>query len=189
MAKDKDKKKKDAKGKDGERRPPVDPTTLPYRPCVGVMMLNDQGQVFVGRRIGQSDAWQMPQGGIDKGEDALAAGLRELEEEVGVRSVAVLATTKEPLRYDLPPDLSGKVWKGKWRGQEQVWLCVKLTGPESEINLDVDHPEFDAWKWAAIEELPGMIVAFKRAVYEAVVAEFAPVAAGLQNGAADGAAG
>lgn len=182
MAKDKDKKKKDEKGKTGARRPPVDPASLPYRPCVGVMMLNDRGQVFVGRRVGQSDSWQMPQGGVDKGEDVLTAGLRELEEEVGVRSVNVLATTKEPLRYDLPPDLSGKVWKGKWRGQEQMWLCVKLVGPESEINLDVDHPEFDDWKWVDAEETPRLIVEFKRAVYEAVTAEFAPVVASVKAG-------
>lgn len=182
----KDKKKKNGKPK----RPTVDPATLPYRPCVGVMLLNDKGQVFVGRRVGQPDAWQMPQGGVDKGEDALAAGLRELEEEIGVppAAVAVLATTDEPLRYDLPPDLSGKVWKGKWRGQEQTWLCARLTGPESAINLDTAHPEFDAWKWVEAEELPGMIVEFKRAVYEAVVAAFLPVvlkAKGNEGGEAE----
>jgi putative (di)nucleoside polyphosphate hydrolase len=176
------KKKKDKNGTGKKKKMSVDPTTLPYRPCVGVMMLNDQGEVFVARRIGQEDAWQMPQGGIDKGEDALTAGLRELEEEISVRSVAVLAMTDEPLRYDLPPDLSGKVWKGKWRGQEQIWLCVRFQGDEAEINLATAHPEFNAWKWADIEDLPGMIVEFKRPVYEAVVAQFHAVAAQVKSG-------
>lgn len=174
---------KQKKKKSGKlRKLTVDPTALPYRPCVGVMLLNDRGQVFVGRRLGQPDAWQMPQGGIDKGEDALTAGLRELEEEIGVpaAAVTVLAATTEPLRYDLPPDLSSKVWKGKWRGQEQAWLCARLLGPEEKINLATAHPEFDAWKWVEAEELPGMIVEFKRAVYEAVLAEFLPVVATLR---------
>lgn len=174
------KKKKNSSGKNG-RRLMIDPTTLPYRPCVGVMLLNAAGLVFVGRRIGEADAWQMPQGGIDKGEDALTAGLRELEEEIGTAKAEVLAMTSAPLRYDLPPELSSKVWKGKWRGQEQTWICARFTGVETDINLATKHPEFDDWKWVDAETLPDAIVEFKRAVYEAVVAEFRGVIARLRQ--------
>lgn len=177
MAKRPSKQKSGTSGRGGNknRRLPVDPTTLPYRPCVGVMLLNAQGLAFVGRRVGSPDSWQMPQGGIDKGEDVVAAGLRELEEEVGTAKVEVLAVSSQVLRYDLPPNLSGKVWKGKWRGQEQTWVCARLTGTDSDINVRTDHPEFDAWKWVDPETLPEFIVDFKRAVYEAVVAEFRPL--------------
>ena len=156
-------------------------SALLYRPCVGVMLLDARGRVFVGERAGGEGAapvekaWQMPQGGIDPGETPLVAARRELWEETGVRSATLLAEAPDWIRYDLPPELVGKAWKGKWRGQEQRWFAFRLTGPESEIDLDVaghGDPEFTAWRWVAMEELPGLVVPFKRATYEAVVAAF-----------------
>lgn len=149
-------------------------STLPYRPCVGVMLLNDKGQVFVGERIDTPGAWQMPQGGIDPGEEPQEAALRELWEEIGVTSdqVEVLAQTTDWHTYDLPDHLLGKVWKGKYRGQKQLWFVLRLTGPESAINIETDHPEFVQWKWSNAAELVSDIVPFKRDIYEALVAEF-----------------
>lgn len=149
-------------------------STLPYRPCVGVMLLNDKGQVFVGERIDTPGAWQMPQGGIDPGEEPQEAALRELWEEIGVTSdqVEVLARTADWHTYDLPDHLLGKVWKGKYRGQKQLWFVLRLTGPESAINIETDHPEFGQWKWSNAAELVSDIVPFKRDIYEALVAEF-----------------
>jgi putative (di)nucleoside polyphosphate hydrolase len=155
--------------------------TLPYRPCVGVMLLNADGRVFVGARAGGNEAmrlekvWQMPQGGIDAGEDALTAARRELYEETGIRSVQLLAEAPDWITYDLPPDLVGKAWKGKWRGQTQRWFAFRFTGIESEINLDVagsGDPEFLEWRWMAMGELVDMVVPFKRAAYVEVVAAF-----------------
>lgn len=158
---------------------PVDPASLPYRPCVGIMLLNRRGEVFVARRTGSQADWQMPQGGIDKGEDARAAGLRELGEEIGTAEAEILAVTAATHRYDLPADLVGKVWGGRWRGQEQVWIAARFTGRDADIDLNrhPGHggPEFDAWKWVEAETLPDLIVAFKRPVYEAVLAEFRPL--------------
>ncbi|WP_417253383.1 RNA pyrophosphohydrolase [Celeribacter sp.] len=149
-------------------------STLPYRPCVGVMLLNDKGQVFVGERIDTPGAWQMPQGGIDPGEEPQEAALRELWEEIGVTSnqVEVLAQTADWHTYDLPDHLLGKVWKGKYRGQKQLWFVLRLTGPESAINIETDHPEFGQWKWSNSAELVSDIVPFKRDIYEALVVEF-----------------
>ncbi|WP_207456917.1 RNA pyrophosphohydrolase [Azospirillum sp. SYSU D00513] len=155
----------------------IDPNSLPYRPCVGVMLLNDRGQVFVARRCGTEDAWQMPQGGIDKGETAREAALREMKEEIGTDRAEILAESAGKHCYDLPAHLIGKVWGGRWRGQEQVWIAARFTGAESDIDLATEHPEFDAWKWVEAEELPRMIVPFKRPVYEAVLAEFRAVIA------------
>jgi putative (di)nucleoside polyphosphate hydrolase len=144
------------------------------------MLANDAGKVFVGERIDASahGFWQMPQGGIDKGEDPETAALRELEEEVGVGAslVEIIAGSREALRYDLPPELLGKVWKGKYRGQIQHWYLGRFLGSDSDIDLNAHDPaEFHAYRWVAPEQLPELIVPFKRAVYEALVAEFAPL--------------
>ena len=149
-----------------------------YRPCVGMMVLNAQGQVFVGARLDNpADAWQMPQGGIDKGEDPRVAALRELEEEIGTAHVDIVAESDGWLRYDLPPELMGKMWKGRYRGQEQKWFAMRFLGDDSEINIETDHPEFRAWKWAPLEDIPRLIVPFKKTLYETLVAHFRPVAA------------
>ncbi|HYG89831.1 MAG TPA: RNA pyrophosphohydrolase [Azospirillum sp.] len=153
----------------------VDRNSLPYRPCVGIMLLNGKGQVFVARRRDSLDAWQMPQGGIDEGETVHEAALREMEEEIGTNKAEILAETVEKLRYDLPDHLLGKVWKGRWRGQEQVWVAARFTGSDADIDLATEHPEFDAWKWVDAADLTALIVPFKRQVYEAVLAEFRPI--------------
>ena len=155
----------------------IDPTSLPYRPCVGVMLVNADGRVFVGKRIDnkEGDAWQMPQGGVDEGEDLRPAALRELAEETGVREdlVTIIAQTRDELLYDLPDELIGKLWKGKYRGQRQHWFLVRFGGEDSDIRLDAHDPaEFEAWKWVAPEALPDLIVPFKKRVYRAVLDEF-----------------
>lgn len=141
------------------------------------MLLNAQGDVFVGQRK-DSDvaAWQMPQGGIDPGEDAQSAALRELEEETGVSPslVTVVAQTETPVRYDLPHDLVPKLWKGRWRGQEQTWFLLRFHGTDADVNIATEHPEFSEWRWLPHGQLVANIVPFKRAVYETVVAEFTP---------------
>lgn len=159
----------------------IDRSTLPYRPCVGIMLLNDRGQVFIAKRCDMAAAWQMPQGGIDDGETVDEAALRELKEEIGTDRAVILAHTTEKLRYDLPDHLLGKVWKGRWRGQEQVWIAARFIGVDADIDLDTEHPEFDAWKWVDADALPSLIVPFKRPVYEAVLAEFQEVIAGLRG--------
>ena len=153
---------------------------LPYRPCAGFMLVNAEGLVFVGERIDKSahGFWQMPQGGIDKGEDVREAALRELHEEVGVAAhlVEVIAQSAQPYFYDLPPELLGKVWKGKYRGQEQHWFLGRFLGSEADIDLEAhDPPEFAAYQWVAPALLPDLIVPFKREVYAALVAEFGPL--------------
>ena len=155
----------------------IDLAGLPYRPCVGVMLVNPEGKVFVGQRIHakEGDRWQMPQGGIDDDEDLHAAAFRELAEETGVgESLAtILATTSEELLYDLPDELLGKLWGGSYRGQRQFWVLARLTGSDADIDLDAhDPPEFFAWKWVEPDELPELIVPFKRRVYRAVLDEF-----------------
>ena len=154
---------------------------LPYRPCVGVMLVNAQGLAFVGRRIdmrGQPDGrvyWQMPQGGIDDGEEVSAAALRELWEETGVEShrVELVAQTRKELYYDLPDELLGKLWKGRYRGQRQHWFLGRFTGEDTDIRLDAhDPPEFHEWQWVDPGALPDLIVPFKQTVYQAVLDEF-----------------
>jgi len=156
---------------------------LPYRPCAGILLFNADGNVFVGQRLDQLvDAWQLPQGGIDKGEDPQTAALRELEEETGVRNVTVLAESADWYAYDLPPELMGKVWKGKYRGQKQKWFAMQLTGDEAEIDpVSVEHPEFSTWRWAGLDELPRIAVPFKRDVYKALAVEFASIATRLKG--------
>lgn len=155
----------------------VDPATLPYRPCVGVTLINREGLVFVARRIDtEMEAWQMPQGGIDEGEDPATAALRELEEEVGTNKAEIIAETKDWLQYDLPHDLIGKVWKGRYRGQRQKWFAMRFLGDDTDINLETEHPEFCAWKWERLERLPNLIVPFKRKIYQDIVSEFLPYA-------------
>lgn len=147
---------------------------LPYRPCVGIVLLNPMGKAFVGRRndIGGEEAWQMPQGGVDSGEAPRTAALRELREETGVHSVKVLAETRTWLTYDYPPELQSRSFVKRFKGQRQKWFAMRFDGPESEIDLGYRHAEFDAWEWRELEDLPGLIVAFKRPVYEAVIREF-----------------
>ena len=154
----------------------TDPTTLPYRPCSGVMLINREGKVFVGQRIDTTvEAWQMPQGGIDDGEDAETAAIRELGEEIGVTpdKVALIAIAPGEFYYDLPPELVGQVWKGKWRGQRQRWFLFRFLGDDCDINIATAHPEFSTWRWIDPADLPRLIVPFKRALYEDVLAAFA----------------
>ena len=150
---------------------------LPYRPCVGLMLVNAAGRVFVGKRIDskEGDSWQMPQGGIDDGEDLRAAALRELHEETGLHEtmVDVLAQSRDELFYDLPDDLLGTLWRGKYRGQRQWWMLLRFTGEDHHIQLDAHDPaEFNDWKWVQPDDLPDMIVPFKKRVYRAVVDAF-----------------
>ncbi len=150
---------------------------LEYRPCVGVMLVNREGKAFVGKRIDnrEGDWWQMPQGGIDDGEDVEAALLREVWEEVGARRehLEVVTRLDEELFYDLPPELHGKLWGGRYRGQRQSWFLVRFTGTDADIDLEAhDPPEFCEWKWVEPELLPDLIVPFKRGVYETIVEGF-----------------
>ncbi len=168
---------------------------LPYRPCVGVVLFKsegpDAGRVFMGRRIGlpvsfdERGMWQMPQGGIDEGEDPLSAAQRELAEEIGVDAaqVEVLGETPEWLTYDLPQELLGKVWGGKYRGQKQKWFAFRHLGSDRDIDLNVPghRPEFDLWRWEALENTPELVVPFKRHIYEALVDTFGGLARQLRR--------
>jgi len=149
---------------------------LPYRACVGMLLLNPAGKVFVGRRIDTAkegdNIWQMPQGGIDKGETPEQAVLREMAEEIGTDKAEIVAESRHWLRYDLPPQLVGKVWKGRYRGQEQRWFALRFLGQDSDIDLATAHPEFDAWRWVELEDVPALVIPFKRDTYRAVVEEF-----------------
>ncbi len=149
-----------------------------YRPCVGVMLLDHSGHVFVGERIGTPGAWQMPQGGIDAGETPLDAARRELKEEAGTDKAELLAESAGWISYDLPDDLRRKLWHGRFRGQTQKWFVFRFLGSDADIDLETHHPEFVRWRWSAMRELPLHIVPFKRRVYEQVVAEFAHLADG-----------
>lgn len=154
----------------------------PYRSGVGVMLMNPAGQVFVGRRTDTAEAaWQMPQGGIDPGEEPLAAALRELAEETGVpaRLAEVVAETADWIAYDLPPELRDRVWKGRFRGQRQKWFLLRFLGADADVKLDAHHPaEFVAWRWVWPADLPELIVGFKQDLYRRVLAAFAPHLAG-----------
>ncbi len=166
------------------KKTPVDPETLPYRPCVGILVLNRDGLVWAGRRIAEDDSemagtdklWQMPQGGIDEGEEPLPAALRELYEETGMRTVTLLAEAPHWIDYDLPPHLLGIAFKGKYRGQTQRWFAFRFEGDDSEIAINPPpgghEAEFDDWGWKKMTELPELVVPFKRPVYDDVVAAF-----------------
>jgi putative (di)nucleoside polyphosphate hydrolase len=162
---------------------------LPYRPCVGLAVFNAQGLVFVGRRLSGPEhvdathAWQMPQGGIDDDEDPYEAALRELYEETSIRSIRKLGEVGGWLKYDIPRDIVGQAWKGKYRGQKQKWYALRFTGDESEIDIATpgggEHkPEFVEWRWERLENTPALIVPFKRGVYEDVVKNFSGFAVG-----------
>lgn len=158
----------------------TDPALLPYRPCVGAALFDRRGRVFVARRAGTPNAegpaggWQLPQGGIDPGENPRGAVLRELAEEIGTGRAVIVGEHPEWLRYDLPPGLLGRALGGRYRGQEQRWFALRFTGEDADIRLDLDpHPEFDAWRWAELAELPGLAVGFKRPIYEVLARSFA----------------
>jgi len=153
----------------------TDIASRPYRPCAGVMLLNRHGHVFVGQRLDSVvEAWQMPQGGIDPGEDALEAAWRELWEETGVRRelAELVAEAPDELFYDLPEDLAGKIWKGKWRGQRQRWFLFRFLGEDGDVNIETAEPEFRAWRWAEPKDLPDLIVPFKRELYKELLTIF-----------------
>ena len=144
-----------------------------YRPNVGLMLIGPERRVFVGRRLNQPDAWQMPQGGVDKGETPVEAACRELGEEVGTTRALLLRESRDWVSYDVPPDLQPPHWKGRWRGQAQKWFALAFTGSDSDIDLEAHEREFDEWKWVKGSELVELVVPFKRPIYEAVVTEFA----------------
>ncbi len=153
----------------------VDLETLPYRPCVGVVLINAAGLIFAGQRLdNRGDAWQMPQGGIDDGEKPREAALRELWEETGVTAdlVEFVGKTHGWVTYDLPAELLGRVWGGKYRGQRQKWFLYRYLGTDAQVNIATAHPEFGAWRWIGADDLVASIVPFKRAVYEEVVRSF-----------------
>jgi putative (di)nucleoside polyphosphate hydrolase len=162
------------------RKPDAD---LPYRDGVGVVLFNRQGQVFVGRRIDQvAEAWQLPQGGIDPGETPRQAALRELREEIGTADAEIVAESRDWLTYDLPAAIRAQVWQGRFRGQRQKWFAARFLGADGDINLTTHRPEFDAWKWAALADLPSLGVAFKRDIYRRLVAEFRHLAVPAPGG-------
>ena len=155
----------------------TDVEKLGYRPCVGVMLVNRDGHVFVGRRIDnkEGDWWQMPQGGIDEGEDPRATAVRELREETGIAPalIEIVAQASETMRYDLPEELMGKLWGGRYRGQEQTWFLARFTGTDGDVDLSAHHPpEFCDWKWVEPKQLPDLIVPFKRTIYSSLVRQF-----------------
>ncbi|MBL0941343.1 MAG: RNA pyrophosphohydrolase [Alphaproteobacteria bacterium] len=155
---------------------------LPYRPSVGIMVLNQSDKVLIARRTEtKPHAWQMPQGGIDKGESPELAALRELKEEIGTNNVTILAKTLTPHKYDFPLPLIGRLWRGKYRGQSQTWFLTRFEGQDEEINVHTEHPEFCEWKWTEIGNLIELAIPFKRELYKAVIEEFRPYLKSMSN--------
>lgn len=154
---------------------------LPYRPGVGLMIINDNFEVFVGKRIdSKTESWQMPQGGVDEGESTQEAVLREMQEEIGTNLATIIAETKQWYHYDLPYHLIGKLWDGRFRGQRQKWFLLKYLGKDNDININNHNPEFNEWKWVKMEELPQIIVPFKKNLYISVIEEFRDVILSLK---------
>lgn len=152
-----------------------DISKLPYRMGIGVMLINAENKVFVGRRADSprtSNAWQMPQGGIDEGEDIVQAALRELEEEVGTSDITIIAQLEDWMSYDLPPEWIPNLWGGRYKGQKQMWFLARLNGGDELININTSHPEFVAWRWEEIDNLPDQIVDFKKDMYKELVRYF-----------------
>lgn len=144
-----------------------------YRPCVGIALFNDHGQVFVGERIDTPNAWQMPQGGIDENEDLEIAAFRELKEEIGTDKASILKIHDQKIKYHLPDNLRQKLWNGKYAGQEQTWIAMRFNGQDSDIVLDADeHPEFSKWQWVDLDKTLDLIVPFKRDTYEQIILAF-----------------
>ncbi len=163
-----------------KRMSPEEIARLPYRPCVGIMLIDRRGRVFVAQRIDTpGEAWQMPQGGIEPGESPRRAALRELYEEAGTDEAEVLAESRGWRRYDLPAELVPRLWGGRYRGQEQKWFALRFLGEDSDIDIATETPEFHAWRWAEMAELPDIIVPFKRQIYREVIAEFGHLAEAL----------
>ncbi len=159
---------------------PEEIARLPYRPCVGIMLIDRGGRIFVAHRIDNpSAAWQMPQGGIDAGESPRQAALRELREEVGTDKAEILAESRNWWRYDLPAERVPQLWGGRYRGQEQRWFALRFLGEDADIDIETESPEFRAWRWAELAELPNIIVPFKRQIYREVIAEFGHLAEAL----------
>ncbi len=156
--------------------PKIDRTELLYRPCVGIVLFNAEGKVFVGERIDTPGAWQMPQGGVDEGEAPEQTALRELAEEVGTNNAEIIQTAPRKIRYELPDRLIKKLWNGKYRGQEQTWVAARFTGNDSDINLNAfDPPEFSDWQWVNLSQTLDLIVPFKRDIYREVIEMFSDI--------------
>ncbi|MDR3441102.1 RNA pyrophosphohydrolase [Telmatospirillum sp.] len=156
------------------------PLSLPYRSGVGLMLFNPQGLVFTAKRIDTAEnAWQMPQGGIDDGETPVEAALREMKEEIGTNQAEILGESAGWFHYDLPAELVGKVWKGRYRGQRQKWFALRYTGRDCDIDIRTEHPEFNDWRWTRFDQLIELIVPFKRDLYRAVIGEFTTIARDL----------
>ena len=145
----------------------------PYRPCVGICLVNDEGLIFAGKRIdNRAEAWQMPQGGIDEGEDAITACFREMAEEIGTNKAELLAEYPDWLNYDIPEPLANKLWDGTYRGQSQKWMLLRYQGTDADINIETDIPEFEQWQWMSPDKLVELCVPFKKDVYRALMTEF-----------------
>ena len=156
--------------------------TLPYRLGVGLVLFNPAGLVWAGKRLDQRvEAWQMPQGGIDEGETPREAALRELQEEIGTNDAEIIAESRDWLTYELPPELLGVAWKGRYRGQKQKWFALRFTGTDADIDIKTEHPEFAEWRWIPFDRLVELIVPFKRDLYRQVTAEFAELARKLRS--------